>query len=128
MVSDPLFFVEPTQRLNIGIKGWGLTSSPFLLYRFLMGVYVDILRKILEANWILSSLRDYERLYGRIQQVAKETQNRERLLRASLPEFYNTYLSQCDLIATVQDSSRPPGVRFSHPPSCSVLRMHTTAY
>lgn len=59
-----------------------------------MSLYDDIFRKILEVERTLSPLRYSERLYGGgIYQVVKEIQDREQLLRAGLPELYNTYPS-----------------------------------
>jgi hypothetical protein len=48
-----------------------------------------------EAERNLSPLRDFERLYGHSiqQQVAKEIQERENLLKSALPDFANSYLN-----------------------------------
>lgn len=72
----------------------------------MMSAYDQIQRMLREAERSLSPLRDFERLYGHSiqQQLAKEIQERENLLKSALPDFANSYLNAVHSIQPAMDA------------------------
>lgn len=91
-----------------------------------MSSHDDILRMLREADRILAPLRDFERLYGRgFQHVAEEFLERERLLRAALPELFSSYRSAIESFQPAIDRLR----EFErHSPAMSLLADAHTSF